>query len=305
MRNTCLNTIYKIAKKDERIVFIGSDLGPGVLEDFKKEMPNRFFMEGVAEQFIIGFAAGLAKEGFMPYVNTIATFLTRRCYEQIVLELCLHNLPVRLVANGGGLVYAPLGPTHQSIEDISILRPLPNMTIVAPCDALEMEKLVHNSLSWKNPIYIRIAAGGEKNITKKNEIFEIGKANLMREPKDNLIISTGITTHIAIDVADELLSKGIKVGVLHMHTVKPLDINFLKDLIPNVKKIFTIEENVLIGGLGSSILEFCSDNLPSHTSKISRMGISDFFCDKYGNQSDLLTYYGLSKEFLLEKILKG
>ena len=141
MRKECLKTIFELANKDKKLLFIGSDLGPGVLM-ISKKFPNRFFMEGVSEQAIIGLAAGLAMEGYKPYVNTIATFLTRRCFEQICIDLCLHNLPVKLIANGGGLVYAPLGPTHLAIEDISILRSLPNMKIIAPCDSIEMKKLI-------------------------------------------------------------------------------------------------------------------------------------------------------------------
>ena len=126
-------------------------------------------MEGVSEQYIVGMSAGLAKEGFLPYVNTISTFITRRCFEQIVIDLCLHKLPVKLIGNGGGLVYAPLGPTHQAIEDISILRPLPNISIIAPCDAIEMQKLLKDTVNLKGPLYIRIAKGGDKIITKKKE----------------------------------------------------------------------------------------------------------------------------------------
>ena len=118
MRKTSLSMVYELAKKNENVLFIGSDLGPGVLQEFKEKIPEQFFMEGIAEQHIIGMAAGLAFDGFIPYVNTIATFLTRRCFEQIAMDLCLHDLPVRLIANGGGLVYAPLGPTHIAIEDI-------------------------------------------------------------------------------------------------------------------------------------------------------------------------------------------
>ena len=169
MRKTCLDTIYKIAKKNKRVVFIGSDLGPGVLKDFKKNISDRFFMEGVSEQYIVGMSAGLAKEGFLPYINTISTFITRRCFEQIVIDLCLHKLPVKLIGNGGGLVYAPLGPTHQAIEDISILRPLPNISIIVPCDAIEMKKLVNDTVSLKGPLYIRIAKGGDKIITNEND----------------------------------------------------------------------------------------------------------------------------------------
>ena len=125
MRQTCLNMVHDLAKRDERVVFVGSDLSPGLLADMKREMPDRWYMEGITEQNLIGMSAGFAKEGYIPYANTIATFITRRCYEQVAVDLCLHDLPVRLIANGGGLVYAPLGPTHLAIEDIAIMRALP------------------------------------------------------------------------------------------------------------------------------------------------------------------------------------
>src|SRR5436190_24255511 len=138
MRKVCLDMVYELARKDERIFFIGSDLGVGTLKQFKAEMPDRFLMEGVSEVNIVGVAAGLALEGKIVYVNTIATFLTRRCFEQVALDLCLHNVNVRLVANGGGLVYAPLGPTHEAIDEIAILRALPRRTTIAPPDADEL-----------------------------------------------------------------------------------------------------------------------------------------------------------------------
>ena len=143
MRQTCLNMVYDLAKRDKRVVFVGSDLSPGLLADMKHDMPDRWYMEGITEQNLIGMAAGLAKEGYIPYANTIATFMTRRCYEQVAVDLCLHDLPVRLIANGGGLVYAPLGPTHLAIEDIAIMRALPNMTVTAVCDAKEMVRLMN------------------------------------------------------------------------------------------------------------------------------------------------------------------
>ncbi len=154
MRRTSLDVVYELAKQDERVVFIGSDLGVGTLDAFREEMPDRFFMEGVSEANIIGMAAGLAMDGFIPYVNTIATFLTRRCFEQVAMDLCLHNLPVRLIANGGGLVYAPLGPTHLAIEDIAIMRALPGMTVVAPADKEEMARFVPQTLDLPGPVYI-------------------------------------------------------------------------------------------------------------------------------------------------------
>src|SRR5215469_18409218 len=139
MRKTCLDVVYELAKNDPRIFFVGSDLGIGTLKQFKAEMPERFFMEGVSEANLIGMSAGLALEGKIVYANTIATFITRRCFEQVCLDLCLHNLKVRLIGNGGGLVYAPLGPTHLATEDIAIMRTLPNMAVVAVCDAQEMQ----------------------------------------------------------------------------------------------------------------------------------------------------------------------
>ena len=149
MRRTCLDMVYELAKRDERVVFIGSDLGPGVLENMRVEMPDRFFMEGVSEANIIGMAAGLAMDGFIPYVNTIATFLTRRCFEQISIDLCLHNLSVRLIANGGGLVYAH--SDHIAIDDVALMRTQPNMTIVSPSDAQEMKCLMPETLKWNGP----------------------------------------------------------------------------------------------------------------------------------------------------------
>ena len=185
MRQTCLKTVFELAKKNKKVLFVGSDLGPGVLDDFKKKYPKRFLMEGVAEQSIIGLAAGLAFENFRPYVNTIATFITRRCFEQVLVDLCLHNLPVTLIGNGGGLVYAPLGPTHQSIEDISIMRPLPNLTIISPSDAYEMRELMRDSLNLKGPLYVRIARGGEKIIHGKKDKIKIGKGLLKKKNQAN------------------------------------------------------------------------------------------------------------------------
>src|ERR1700731_47823 len=159
MRKRCLDLGYALAQRDDRVVFIGSDLSPGLLGEMKKAYPERYFMEGVAEANIIGMAAGMAMEGLVPYVHTIATFITRRCYEQVALDLCLHNLPVRLIGNGGGLVYAPLGPTHLAIEDIAIMRALPNMTVVSVCDADEVKRFMDQTLVCPGPINIRLAKG--------------------------------------------------------------------------------------------------------------------------------------------------
>src|ERR1700684_1998501 len=177
MRQTCLNMVYDLAKRDKRVLFIGSDLSPGLLGDMKKEMPERWYMEGISEANVIGMAAGFAMEGYLPYVTTIAPFITRRCYEQVAVDLCLHDLPVRLIGNGGGLVYAPLGPTHLAIEDIAIMRALPNM------------------------------AGGDPVVSRKENGFAIGKAIPMRKAATRrpvALMSTGVMTTNCLAAAEIL-----------------------------------------------------------------------------------------------------
>lgn len=302
MRKKCLDLVYELAKADPRVVFVGSDLGPGVLNTMKQEMPSRFFMEGVAEQHIIGMAAGLAMEGFIPYVNTIATFITRRCYEQVALDLCLQDLPVRLIANGGGGVYAPLGPTHLAVEDLAIMRALPNMTIVAPCDADEMQRFMLASKDWPHPIYIRLGKGGDAVVSREELGFELGKAIVLREPGAGLFVTTGVMTQIALKAAERLADEGLACGVLHVHTVKPLDHDALAHWLPRVDGVVTVEEHTRIGGLGSAVLEFCNDHLPMAASKIARMGIPDHFAEQYGSQNSLLAHWGITVDTVCDRM---
>ena len=303
MRKTSLNTVYELAKKDDRIVFIGSDLGPGVLDEFKKNIPNRFFMEGVSEQHIIGMAAGMAMNGFIPYINTIATFLTRRCFEQIVVDLCMQNLPVRLIGSGGGGVYAPLGSTHLAIEDLSIMRTLPNMTVIAPCDAIEMKKLIIETADYAGPIYIRLGKGGDEILTQKSDEISIGKGVVRIEPVDGLFITTGIMTQVAYGACTKLNKLGYECGLIHLHTIKPLDGDLIKNWVPKVRAVITVEENLRSGGFGSAILEYLNDEIPLETVKITRLGISDAFAKEYGNQETLLSYWGLEEDVLVNQML--
>ena len=304
MRKTALDCVHKLAKHDKRVVFIGSDLGHGVLEKMKAEFPERFFMEGVSEQYIVGMAAGLAMEGFIPYVNTIATFLTRRCYEQVAVDLCIHDLPVRLIANGGGGVYAPLGPTHLAIEDIAIMRALPNMTVVAPCDADEMNRLMMSTLEWPHPIYIRLARGGDKIVSEEKNGFGLGKSIKMRSGGDGLFITTGVMTQLALETADLLKKDGVDVGVLHVHTIKPFDHAGVIAAIKGVRAVVTVEEHLVNGGLGSAVLESCSELRPELLPKISRIGIPDKFATEYGSQNSLLKHWGITSDTLVSTMMK-
>jgi transketolase len=304
MRKTALECVHRLAQHDKRVLFIGSDLGHGVLDKMKSELPDQFFMEGVSEQYIIGMAAGLAMEGFFPYVNTIATFLTRRCYEQVAVDLCMHDLPVRLIANGGGGVYAPLGPTHLAVEDIAIMRALPNMAVVAPCDADEMNRLMMSTLEWPHPIYIRLARGGDPIVSKDDLGFELGKSIKMKTGADGLFVTTGVMTQLALETADILKAKGVDIGVLHVHTIKPFDASGVISAIENVKAVVTVEEHIVNGGLGSAVLESCSELRPELLPKISRIGIPDKFATEYGSQNSLLKHWGITADNLVAAMLK-
>jgi len=304
MRQTCLNMIYQLAKQDDRIFFIGSDLGVGTLDQFKEEMPKRFFMEGVNEANIIGMAAGLAMEGKIVYVNTLATFLTRRCFEQIVLDLCLHNVKVRLIANGGGLVYAPLGPTHLAIEDMAILRAIPNMTILAPADADEMQRLMPLTVDWPGPLYLRLAKGYDPIVTTDATPFEIGKAVPMREGADALIVTTGIALKGALEAAAVLGSQGIEAAVVHCPTVKPLDVETILDYAAPVRVIVSFEEHTIIGGLGSAVAEIVAEAGFDPAKRFKRLGIPDMFPDEYGSQESLMERFSLTSEALVSTVVR-
>ncbi len=302
MRKTCLEMVYTLAKADERIVFIGSDLGVGTLQPFKTEMPERFFMEGVSEATIVGMAAGLALEGNIPYVNTIATFLTRRCFEQIVIDLCLHRARVRLIGNGGGLVYAPLGPTHLAIEDVAILRALPHMTIVAPADAQEMRRLMPATVDYPGPIYIRLAKGNDPIVTRGEGPLEIGKAVVMRDGADALLVTTGVALQVALEAAAGLHEQGIEAAVLHMPTIKPLDEAALLRLAAAIPVVVTVEEHSIIGGLGSAVAELIAEAAFQPARRFKRMGIPDVFPDRYGSQAGLMKRYALSADQVAETV---
>jgi len=308
VRKRSLDMVYELAQRDDRVVFIGSDLSPGLLANMKKAYPDRWFMEGVAEANVIGMAAGMAMEGYVPYVNTIATFITRRCYEQVAVDLCLHDLPVRLIGNGGGYVYAPLGPTHEAIEDIAIMRALPNMTVTAVCDAEEMTRLMNATLDWPHPIYIRLAKGGDPVVSRPENGFALGKAIEMTNGAgaraDVLIVSTGVATTQALDAVKKLAQQGVPCRLLHIHTIKPLDADAIIEAARGARLIVTAEEHSVVGGLGSAVLETLADageTIP----RVKRLGIGDDFTHHYGSQKALMDMWGISADGIIAAVTEG
>lgn len=299
MRQTALTTVYELAKTDPRIVFIGSDLGVGVLNNFKTEMPDRFFMEGISEQHVVGMSAGLAMEGMIPYVSTIATFLSRRCYEQVVLDLCLHKQKVRLISTGGGLVYAPLGPTHLAIEDISLMRVLPGMAVLVPADAVEMKKALIATVDYPGPVYIRVAKGGDEVVTPADAEFKLGAPVVYASGRDLVLITTGVTLQLALKANKVLKEQGIAASLIHLPTVAPLDTGALLKLLEPHKKIVTIEEHLREGGIGSIISENLAESGRETPYQVTRIGVPRAFPHEYGNQESLMKACGISVESIL------
>ena len=263
-------------------------------------MPERWYMEGITEQNLIGMAAGLAMEGFIPYANTIATFITRRCYEQVAVDLCLHDLPVRLIGNGGGLVYAPLGPTHLAIEDIAIMRALPNMTVTAVCDAKEMMRLMNCTLDWPHPIYIRLAKGGDPIVSREEHGFAIGKAIPMREPRARravVLMATGVmTTNCARRRGNPRQGRASTsrwcISTPSSRSTRRRVLDFARD----AQLVVTVEEGIKIGGFGSAVTDVMVEKLGRAMPPVMRLGLPDAFPHKYGLQEDLFEVYGLTAE---------
>jgi transketolase len=297
MRKACLRMVYELAKQDERIVFIGSDLGAGVLEDFKREMPDRFFMEGIGEANMVGMAAGLALSGKIVYCHTIATFLTRRAFEQVALDVGLHQANVRLIGAGGGAVYAPLGPTHLATDDIALMRTIPGMTILAPCDAVEMEHLMPQTVEHQGPIYIRLGRGGDQIVSDRHPML-IGHTVLKRpwpRLEGNLVIATGTATQIAMDGA-----RHVGADVLHVPTLKPFRLNIEPS---RYATIITIEDHSVIGGLGSAVAEVLAES--GYHGSFKRIGYPDVFPHGYGTQDEMRARYGITAEAIVNAVRNG
>lgn len=304
MRRTILKGVHELARRDERVVFLGSDISKRDLAAFAEEYPDRYIMEGVTEQHFIGLAAGLAMEGKIPYLNTIATFLTRRCFEQVAVDLCMHELPVRLIGSGGGTVYAPLGGTHQAIEDMAIMSALPHMTVVACADAEEMARFLPTTLDWKLPIYIRLAKGGDAPIPwDADRPFEIGKAYALREGGDALLVGTGITSLRCLQAAEQLAARGVEAAVLHVPTVKPLDVEEVRARAAAARVIVTVEEGLAHGGLGSAVAQVVLEAGFDQPKRFKRMAFPDMFLEHFGSQDEIMAKYGLTPEGIVETTL--
>ncbi len=301
MRKTALNGALELARRDPRVCLIASDLGFGSLDDFRAEMPDRLFREGISEQAILGQAAGLALGGKIVYVNAIAAFLVRRALEQLILDLGLNQARVRLIGSGGGLVYAPLGPTHLAVEDLALLRPVPGLTILTPGDAGEMAQLLPQTLELDGPVYIRLAKGGDPDFSSGGEPRRLGRAVRLLGVSgalDILFVTCGITAQMALGAAAELRAEGRAVEALHCHTFKPLDEEAVLEAAGRARLVVTVEEHVRYGGLGSAVAELLAESGAPSRPRLIRAALPDAFFHEHGSQNQILRHHGLSAENL-------
>jgi transketolase len=304
MRFTSVKLIYEAALKDKNIYFLTADLGHFGESEFASNIPKQYINVGIAEQNMIGIAAGLALRGKKVFVYSITPFVTLRCLEQIKNDICYQNLDVTIIGVGGGLVYGPYGNTHCSIEDIAVLRVLPNMKIVCPANPQDTQVLMSQLLKRKGPTYIRIGRGKEPMPQVKFNV-KFGKGYILKPGKDITLFSTGtILTEVekaALIIEKE--RKGLSVEIIHLHTVKPLDNKLVIERISKRKAIFTIEEHNIIGGLGGAIAELICE----YSSKkiiFKRIGIHDIYLEEIGSQEYLRNRHGISAKKIANQILK-
>jgi transketolase len=286
MRTAFIETLFDLARNDQRIVLVTGDLGFGVVTRFQNELPKQFVNAGVAEQNMTGMAAGLALSGKIAFTYSIANFPVIRCLEQI------RNANVKIVAVGGGFAYGSLGMTHHATEDIAVMRALPNMKVLAPNDPAEARLATQAIVSTDGPCYLRLGRAGEPLVHHEEIKFEMGKSIMTREGSDLTLVVTGGLLNYALEAAAELSASGIEARVLSMHTVKPLDCEAVLAAARETGAIVTIEEHSLIGGLGSAVAEFLADEYHAPV-RLKRIGLPDMFSRKVGDQDYLRAEHGL------------
>jgi transketolase len=298
MRNTIINIIHKAARENKDIYFLTGDLGYSVLEDFQSELPDQVINAGIAEQNMMSVAAGLALAGKKVFVYSIIPFVTMRCFEQIRVDLCYQNLDVTIIGVGGGFAYGTLGTTHYGLEDLAIMRSLPNMKVVAMSDPLEANQLFEQILNVKGPWYIRLNRGGEKAFAEQILPSKIGIGSVLKNGSQVTIFSIGAITDVAFSASVHLEKSGIQVEVIHMHTLKPLDKEIIIDRARTRVAIITLEEHSIIGGLGSAVAEVLADN--GLVVPFRRLGLRDKYLSVIGKQDFLRKQAGLSEEDLVD-----
>ncbi|MFU0824125.1 transketolase family protein [Clostridium sp.] len=295
--------LAKLGETNPNVVVLDADLSKSTkTADFKKVFPERHINMGIAEGNMMAVAAGLATCGKIPFASTFAMFAAGRAFEQIRNTICYPKLNVKICATHAGLTVGEDGASHQAIEDISLMRSIPNMTVICPSDAVETEAAINAVAEYNGPCYVRLGRPGVSIINDNPEYkFEIGKGVTLREGKDATIIATGVMVEQALEAYNVLAEEGIKVKVINIHTIKPIDGDIIINAARETGVIVTAEEHNIIGGLGSAVCEVLSENFPV---PVVRVGVKDVFGES-GKPAELLKAYGLTSEDIVKAVKKG
>ena len=286
-----------LGEKNENIVVLDADLSSATKTDiFAKKFPDRFFDMGIAENNMISTAAGLASTGKIPYASTFAMFAAGRSYDQIRNSVCYPNLNVKICATHSGITVGEDGATHQMIEDLSIIRTLPNIKVLVTSDDIQTRWAVEEISKINGPVYLRLARLATPIIYDENQKFEIGKAITIGDGKDATVFATGVTVYQALIAKEELEKQGINIRVVDMHTIKPIDEETIIKCAKENKKLISIEDHSIIGGLGSAISEVLTKEYPA---KLIRLGIKDTF-GKSGKAEELMEYFGITAKDIIK-----
>lgn len=285
--------LLELGKENKNIVVFDSDLAGATKTDlFAKEFPDRFFDMGIAEQNMISTAAGISTCGKIPYASTFAVFAAGRAYDQIRNSVCYPNLNVKICATHAGITVGEDGATHQMIEDISLMRTLPNMTVISVSDDVQTKWAIKEVSKINGPVYVRLSRLATPIIYNENQKFKIGKAIQIGDGTDGTIFATGVTVSEALKAQEDLKENGINVRVVDIHTIKPIDKETIIKCAKETKKLVSIEDHNIIGGLGSAISEVLTDEYPT---RLIRLGIKDTF-GKSGKAEELMKYFGITEE---------
>ncbi|MCK5092860.1 MAG: transketolase [Gammaproteobacteria bacterium] len=301
MRDSFLKSLTKLAEGDSNVMLLTADLGFGVFEDFAESFPGQYINVGVAEQNMTGIATGLALEGKTVFTYSIGNFPTLRCLEQIRNDACYHDVNVNIVSTGGGFSYGALGMSHHTTEDLSIMRSLPAITIIAPCDIWEAEHATTQLAKNPGVGYLRIDKTTADSSAVEGEEYLIGKARRVREGSDVSLICTGGIIKEALLASELLKDQGINCRVISMHTIKPLDYNEIEACVNETGGIITIEENTILGGLGGAVAEYCLES--GFVPKVfKRIGLNDIYSSIVGTQEYLRNKYNMDADAIVRTV---
>jgi transketolase len=299
MREVFGDTVTELADSDQRIVMLDGDLGSSTKgEIFQRAHPERYFQMGIAEQNMLGVAAGMASVGLIPYISTFVAFAVIRPLDQIRVLIAQPRLNVKITAGYAGLLTGRAGKTHQVVDDVSIMRAMPNMVTVSPADDTEADQVLRWSASYQGPVYVRLVRDATQHLFDTSYTFQFGAAVALRDGSDVTLISTGAETPRVMDAAEILAARGIQACVLHVPTIKPLDVSAIVKAAERSNFVITVEEHTVIGGLGGAVAETLSEHRPT---PLRRIGLPDVFGESASND-DLLEIYGLSADRVADRV---